>query len=49
MIINPADLTFNGEEIKQLSEAVFESVFNKPDANVFHTFMHGIKAKKQIA
>lgn len=49
MIINPADLTFNGEEIKQLSEAVFESVFNKPDANVFHTFMPGIKAKKQIA
>ena len=49
MIINPADLTFNGEEIKQLSEAVFESVFNKPDANVFHTFTPGIKAKKQIA
>jgi len=49
MIINPGDLTFNGEEIKELSEAVFEAVFNKPEANLFHTFVPGIKAKKQIA
>ena len=49
MIINPAQLTFNGEEIKELSEAIFESVFAKPEANLFHTFTPGIKAKKQIA
>jgi len=49
MIINPNDLTFNGEEIKQLSEAVFEQVFQKPEATLFHEFVPGIKAKKQIA
>jgi len=49
MVINPADLTFNGDEIKELSEAVFESVFAKPGADVFHTFTPGIQAKKQIA
>jgi hypothetical protein len=49
MIINPGDLTFNGEEIKELSEAVFESVFTKPEMTTFQTFTPGIKAKKQIA
>jgi hypothetical protein len=49
MIINPADLTFNGDEIKELSEAIFESTFAKPEASLFHTFTPGIKAKKQIA
>ena len=49
MIINPADLTFNGEEVRELSEAIFEKVFLKPEATLFHTFVPGIKAKKQIA
>ncbi len=49
MIINPNDLTFNGEEIKELSEAIYESVFPKPEATLFHSFTPGIKAKKQIA
>ena len=48
-IINPADLTFNGEEIRSLSEAVFEQVFMKPGINEFHTIVPGIVAKKQIA
>jgi hypothetical protein len=49
MIIDPSDLTFNGDEIKKLSEAIFEQVFQKPEATLFHTFVPGIKAKKQIA
>lgn len=48
-IINPADLTFNGKEIRELSEAIFESVFEKPDVQMFHTIVEGIKAKQQIA
>jgi len=49
MIINPADLAFNGDEIKALSEAIFEQVFSKPDQNAFVTFVPGVKAKQQIA
>ena len=47
-LITPADLTFNGEEIKQLSEAVFESGFSKPELSKFHTIVNGIIVKKQI-
>lgn len=48
-IFNPADLTFNGEEIKALSEAVFESAFSKPSIELFHGVATGIVVKKQIA
>ncbi len=48
-IINPADLTFNGEEIRSLSEAIFERVFDKPALSDMHTIITGIEAKKQIA
>jgi hypothetical protein len=48
-IINPAQLTFNGEEIKALSEAIMTSTFEKPELAQFHTVVTGIKAKKQIA
>jgi len=47
-LITPADLTFNGEEIKSVSEAVFESGFEKPELSKFHTIVTGIVAKKQI-
>lgn len=46
--LNPADLTFNGQEIKSISEAVFESVFAKPDLNAFHSVVEDIKVKTQI-
>lgn len=46
--LNPADLTFNGQEVKSISEAVFESVFAKPDLNAFHSIAEGIKVKTQI-
>lgn len=48
-IITAADLSFNGEEIKSLSEAVFESTFAKPALTQFHNAVTGIVAKKQIA
>ena len=48
-IISKSDLTFNGEEIKSLSEAVFESGFAKPAISQFHKVATGIVAKKQIA
>lgn len=47
-IITAADLTWNGEEIKALSEAIYEDVFPKPEITTFHTIVSGIKAKKQI-
>jgi hypothetical protein len=48
-ILNPANLTFNGEEIKALSEGIMEDVFAKPAMTEFLTAYTGIKAKKQIA
>lgn len=48
-LIDVTDLTFNGEEIKAVSEAVFESAFSKPELTKFHTVVNGIVAKKQIA
>ena len=47
-VITPADITFNGTEIKSLNEAVFLSVYNKPELSLFHTIINGIKAKQQI-
>jgi hypothetical protein len=47
-IITAADLTWNGEEVKALSEAIYEGVFPKPEITKFHTIVSGIKAKKQI-
>lgn len=48
-ILNPSDLTFNGEEVKSLSEAIQEAVYSKPALTQFHTPYTGIKARKQIA
>lgn len=48
-LITPSDLTWNGKEVMQLSEAVLERVYNEPALNAFHTLVPGIKAKQQIA
>ena len=48
-IINAADLAFNGEEVRAVSEAIMEEVFAKPAMTEFLTPYSGIKAKKQIA
>lgn len=48
-ILNPSDLTFNGEEIRSIREAILEQVFNKPAVTEFHTVYEDIVTKKQIA
>lgn len=47
-IINPADLAFNGEEVKTVAECIMEEVFSKPALTEFLTPYTGVKAKKQI-
>lgn len=48
-IITPSQLTFNGEEARQLSEIIFEKEFTNPEIGLFHDVVEGIKSKKQIA
>lgn len=48
-VITPSDLTFNGEEVKAVSECIMEEVFAKPAITELLTPYTGIKAKKQIA
>lgn len=48
-IITPSQLTFSGEEIKDLNEATFDAVYAKPEMALFHNVVGGIKATKQIA
>jgi len=48
-ILNPSDLTFNGEEIRSIREAILEQVFAKPAVTDFHTVYEDIVTKKQIA
>lgn len=49
MAFDLSNLDFNGEEVKALGECIQESVFTNPEATLFHEFVPGIKAKKQIA
>ena len=48
-VINVAQLTFNGQEIRSLEEAIMEVIFQKPELNAIHKMVPGIVAKKQIA
>jgi hypothetical protein len=48
MILNPADLTFNGQEAKDIGEAVIESIFENPAVADLMTVYDGIVTKKQI-
>jgi hypothetical protein len=47
-ILTPGDLTFNGEEIRSIREAILEAVFTKPAITEFHTIYEDIVTKKQI-
>lgn len=47
-IITASDITFNGEEIRGVSEALFESTFAKPELAQFHEVVNAIVVKKQI-
>lgn len=46
---DPTDHTFNGKEIRELNEGVFEKTHELPSLNEFHEVRTGIKAKEQIA
>jgi hypothetical protein len=48
-IITPANLTFNGKEVRSFAEAVIESLYDYPLLNQYMTVVGGIKAKQQIA
>lgn len=48
-VITASDLTWNGDEIKSISEALFVGGFKKPEIAQFHSLAEGIVAKKQIA
>jgi hypothetical protein len=48
-VITAADLTFNGEEVKALSETIITEFHKNPSLSEFHTLVKGIKARKQIA
>jgi hypothetical protein len=48
-IITPANLTFNGTEVRDFAEAVIESLYDYPLLNTYMTVVGGVKAKQQIA
>lgn len=47
-IITPANLTFNGKEVRSFAEAVIESLYEYPALNTFMTVVGNVKAKQQI-
>jgi hypothetical protein len=48
-IFTPGQITFSGEEVRELSQVIFEKEFRNPEISLFHTVDEGIKADKQIA
>lgn len=47
-LITPAQLSFDGDQAKSLSEIIFAKQFKNPSIELFHTIVEGIKAQKQI-
>jgi hypothetical protein len=47
-IITPANLTFNGKEVRSFAEAVIESLYEYPALNTYMTVVGNVKAKQQI-
>ncbi len=47
-IINPADISYTRDEIKDINEAVHELAFNNPVLNSIHRVETGIKAAKAL-
>ncbi|RKR84907.1 hypothetical protein BDD43_5160 [Mucilaginibacter gracilis] len=46
--INLSAVTFDGKEVMSLREAFYQSVFQNPTIDQFHTVVTGIKAKQQM-
>ena len=47
-IIDMSGVAWNGDEVRSMSQAIFEKVFSKPAFTTLHRIETGIKAKKQI-
>lgn len=47
-LVNPANITWNGKEVREMSEAIFESVYTNPELSQLHQVVDGIVAKQQI-
>jgi hypothetical protein len=47
-IFNISDFTFDRDQIRDLSEALFESGFAKPEVSKFHSVVEGIITDKQL-
>ncbi len=48
-LITPGDITFNGQEVRSMSEVIIEDAYQNPSINEFHTIVENIVAKEQIA
>ena len=48
-LITPGDITFNGQEVRSMSEVIIEDAYQNPSLNEFHTIVENIVAKEQIA
>lgn len=48
-VINPSDLSFNGQEVRTFAEAIIESMVEYPALSDMHLVQEGIVAKQQIA
>ncbi|RKD19011.1 hypothetical protein BCY91_14130 [Pelobium manganitolerans] len=48
-VINPADLTFNGQEVREFAECIFEELYANPVLDQNHLIVEDIVAKQQIA
>ncbi|MEY4571068.1 MAG: hypothetical protein RLZ10_261 [Bacteroidota bacterium] len=48
-MFKPSDLSFDKEQLKSISEAIFEKGFTNPNIQDFHSVVTGIVANKQIA
>ncbi len=47
-IITPGDVAFNGTEVRDLADTIYEAIYEKPALSMFHNVVGGIKAKDQI-
>lgn len=48
MFFDPSLITFNGDEVNDISEILFEKQLQNPSLDFLHAIDEGIKAKKQI-
>lgn len=47
-IIDPTQITFNGEEAKSLQDCILVNIYENPELNSMHLLVDGVVGKKQI-